>query len=74
MGAWSTGLYADDTTCDVRDSYVRHLKAGLADAKATQDVLSQFAELMNDRVVACLVCFAVLWRTRSGATGGWKWK
>lgn len=23
MGAWGTGLYADDTACDVRDDYVR---------------------------------------------------
>lgn len=25
MGAWGSGLYADDSTCDVRDSYIRYL-------------------------------------------------
>ena len=26
MGFWGTGLYSNDTTCDVRDSYTQYLQ------------------------------------------------
>jgi hypothetical protein len=55
MGAWGTGLYSDDTTCDVRDDYVRLLKSGVSSEDATQDIVSRFGELMNDKQVECLV-------------------
>ena len=59
MSAWGTGLFSDDTTCDVRDSYINNLKAGLSDSKATEDILNRFHELMSDTQVACLVYFAL---------------
>lgn len=59
MSAWGTALYADDTTCDVRDDYVNHLKHGLADAEAAQAILKQFGDLLQDREIACLVYFAL---------------
>lgn len=59
MSAWGTGLYSDDTTCDVRDDYVRHLKSGLSHEDASQKVLERYAELLGDKAVACLVRFAL---------------
>lgn len=59
MGTWGTGLYADDTACDVRDSYVGHLKSGLDDDEAREAVLARFGNLLDDAEVACLVYFAL---------------
>lgn len=59
MGAWGPGLYSDDTTCDVRDDYVRNLKSGLSDEQSKQKVLEGFGDLLEDRQVACLVYFAL---------------
>ena len=59
MGAWGTGLYADDTTCDVRDDYVAHLKQGLGDDAVWQAIVQRHGALMDDRTVACLVYFAL---------------
>ena len=33
MGTWGTGLYQDDTTCDIKDDYITHLKIGLYSKK-----------------------------------------
>lgn len=59
MSAWGTGLFSDDTTCDVRDSYIKNLKAGLTDTEATKEIISRFSKLMSDTQVACLVYFAL---------------
>lgn len=55
MGAWSTGLYSDDTACDVRDDYVRLLKIGRSSEEAEQEIMSRFTELMADKQIECLV-------------------
>lgn len=31
MGAWGSSLYANDTTCDVRDTYMNFLQEQLSD-------------------------------------------
>lgn len=59
MGAWGTGLYSDDTTCDVRDSYVAALQRGASDAEATEAVLGEYAGTLRQHEVACLVYFAL---------------
>lgn len=59
MGAWSTALYCDDTTCDVRDDYAKHLKRGLNDSDAMQAILNQFGNLLESREIECLVYFAL---------------
>jgi hypothetical protein len=59
MSAWGTGLYSDDTACDVRDDYVRHLKCGLSHEDACQKVLERYAELLGEKAIACLVRFAL---------------
>ena len=48
MGTWSTGLYRNDTTCDVRDTYVKLLQQQLSDEEAYQQMREQFQEYMGD--------------------------
>lgn len=55
MGAWGTGLYSDDTTCDVRDDYIRLLKSGHSSEEATHKIIRRFSNLMTDRQIECLV-------------------
>lgn len=59
MSAWGTGLYSDDTTCDVRDDYVQNLKHGFSAAEAAQKILDRHGALMEQTEVACLVYFAL---------------
>lgn len=59
MGAWGTGLYSDDTTCDVRDDYVANLKQGLSDQESYESILRRYSSLVKDRQIACLVYFAL---------------
>jgi hypothetical protein len=59
MGAWGATLYADDTTCEVRDAYVENLRHGLSEEEAYEHVLQGYGDLLNDLEVACLVYFAL---------------
>jgi hypothetical protein len=59
MGAWGTGLYSDDTTCEVRDEFKAHLEAGLNHAAAEKAILERFADVLSEHEVACLVYFAL---------------
>lgn len=43
MGAWGTGLWSDDTACDVRATYREALEDGLSDEDATGKVVTEFA-------------------------------
>ena len=40
MGAWGTGIFQDDTSCDIRDDYKGSLGDGLSGPQATARVLS----------------------------------
>lgn len=65
MGAWGTGLYSDDTTCEVRDEFKSHLEAGMSHAMAEKAILESFSDVLSDHQVECLVFFALadtLWR------------
>jgi hypothetical protein len=44
MGAWGTGIFEDDTTCDVRDEFIDLLKEGLSVEEATQAVLENYLD------------------------------
>lgn len=33
MGAWGTGLFDDDTTCDVKDQFIDYLDEGKVQKK-----------------------------------------
>ena len=59
MGTWGTGLYADDTTCDVRDDYIDRLKCGASDQEAYALVERKYASLLQNDRVACRVYFAL---------------
>lgn len=52
MGAWGTGLYSDDTTCDVRDDYIQHLKHGLSHDEACEKVLGRHVARLGEPEVA----------------------
>lgn len=47
MGAWNTGLFYNDTTCDVRDTYIEFLKQQLSDDEAYEKTYSEYEELMG---------------------------
>lgn len=59
MGAWGTGLYSDDTTCDVRDKFKANLEAGFSYAEAERAVLLGYSDVLQDHQVACLVYFSL---------------
>jgi hypothetical protein len=49
MGSWGAGLYANDSTCDVRDSYMRLLQEGLGNIEAYDKILEEYWEYMGDQ-------------------------
>jgi hypothetical protein len=48
MGAWGTGIFSDDTACDVRDAWREALLDGLDDEAATIRVLHEFGHVFAD--------------------------
>ena len=48
MGAWGTGVFSDDTACDVRDGYVDLVGDGLTGIEATQKLLREWSETLED--------------------------
>lgn len=48
MGAWGTGIFQDDTACDIRDDYRDHLGNGLSGQEATQKILADYASSFSD--------------------------
>lgn len=59
MGAWGTGLYSDDTTCEVRDAFKAHLEGGMSHSEAESAILMHYAEVISDHQIACLVYFGL---------------
>ncbi|NLD47062.1 MAG: hypothetical protein GX660_07665 [Clostridiaceae bacterium] len=49
MGTWGTGLYANDSTCDVRDSYMQLLQEGLSNTEAYEKTLEKYREYIGDQ-------------------------
>lgn len=47
MGAWSSTLYGNDTSCDVRDTYMGYLKEQMSNADAFQQIMQKFEEYMG---------------------------
>jgi len=43
MGTWGTGIFDDDTTCDVRGHYRMALRAGVPGPEATDQILRAYA-------------------------------
>jgi hypothetical protein len=44
VGAWDTGIFDDDTTCDVRDDFIDYLKEGKSSEEATNLILEEYLE------------------------------
>jgi len=48
MGAWGTAIFADDLACDVRDGFRRLVAEGSAGPEATDRLLREWAEVLED--------------------------
>ena len=48
MGAWGTGLYSDDTACEVRDDYKDILGDGISEPDATIRLIEQWKSDLPD--------------------------
>jgi len=48
MGVWGTALYSNDTTCDVRDTYMNLLKYKLYNSK---DAYENILEVYNGMII-----------------------
>lgn len=48
MGTWSTGLYQNDMSSDVKDDYIGKLKAGKDDETALREILSEYQYELED--------------------------
>ncbi len=59
MGAWGAGLYQDDVTCDVREDYLDRLRIGYTNVEATQDVINQNIDSIEDEEDGPLFWFAL---------------
>ena len=44
MGAWGTGLYQDDDTCDIKEDYLNFLRVGMTDEKAMEELIEYNGE------------------------------
>ena len=66
MGTWGTGLYANDTTCDVRDTYIKYLQNQLDDQSAYEKITQTFSGCVNSEDEAPLFWYALAetqWKT-----------
>lgn len=59
MGAWGTGIFQDDTACDIRDEYRDHIGNGLGGPEATARILESYASSLADPEQAGVVWLAL---------------
>lgn len=59
MGAWGTGLYQDDTTCDVKEDYINLLKIGTEPKDAMKEMIENWEECIEDVEEGPLFWFAL---------------
>ena len=59
MGTWGSGLYANDSTCDVRDTYMGFLRKQLDSQTAYEKTLEQCGDYLNDEDETPLFWFAL---------------
>src|SRR5690348_13952889 len=48
MGVWSTAIFGDDTAGDVRDAYRELVANGLSGPQATDQLLREWREIIDD--------------------------
>ena len=49
MGFWGSGLYGNDSSCDVRDGYLDFLKEGLSNEEAYEKTIEKFHDYLGDQ-------------------------
>ena len=59
MGAWGTGLYQDDTTCDIKDDYITYLQIGMTNEEATRRIIEENDWCFEDEEEGALLWFAL---------------
>lgn len=59
MGFWGSGLYANDTTSDVRDTYMEYLMDQVGDQDAYDKIMEKFAEYFGNEDEEPLVWYAL---------------
>lgn len=59
MGFWGSSLYANDTTSDVRDTYMSYLVDQLSDQEAYDKIMEKVAEYLEDEDEEPLVWYAL---------------
>ena len=59
MGAWGTGLYQDDTTCDVKEEYLNLLKIGTEPEEAMEEMIINWEDCIEDVEEGPLFWFAL---------------
>ncbi len=48
MGAWGTAIFSDDTAADVRDAFTDFVAEGLSPSQATERLVRESAEILED--------------------------
>lgn len=48
MGAWGSSLYANDVTCDVKDTYMDFLKKQKSNIEAYEQTIAEYKECIGD--------------------------
>ena len=59
MGAWGTGLYQDDITCDVKENYINLLKIGTEPKEAMEEMIENWEDCIEDVEEGPLFWFAL---------------
>ncbi len=59
MGAWGVGIFDDDVACDARKAMLDQFRAGLSVKAATDAVLEDLADFLQDEEDAPVVVFAL---------------
>ncbi len=47
MGTWGTGLYSNDSACDIRGDYIEKRKRGKTNDEATQELINSNRDIME---------------------------
>ena len=66
MGAWGTAIFSDDVAADIREDWRDHIGDGLSPEAATQQVLADYADAVQDQDESGVVWLALAvcqWRT-----------
>ena len=59
MGAWGTGLYQDDDTCDIKEEYLTYLRIGMSNEEALEELIECNEELIEDEEIGPLFWLAL---------------